>query len=94
MIRVFFSILIFVNTLFAIEDIAIKVLKDLDIDSSFVNEKSLDKTYEEYSSSKNITYYNNLIKKSSLNVQIVKTEIEKENLPESFFLFLYLNQVL
>lgn len=85
MIRIFFSILIFINTLFATDDITIKVLKDLDIDSSFVNEKSLKKIYEEYSSSSNINYYNNLIKKSSLNAQIVRTEIEHENLPEAFF---------
>ncbi|NCB12879.1 MAG: LysM peptidoglycan-binding domain-containing protein [Erysipelotrichia bacterium] len=85
MIRIFFSLLLIINTLFAIDEIGIRVLKDLDIDPSFINEKSLEKIYEEYSSSSNLSYYNNLIKKSSLNAQIVRTEIEKENLPEAFF---------
>lgn len=83
--RIFFLILIFINTLFAIDEIGIKILKDLDIDPSFINEKSLKKIYNEYSSQTNINYYNNLIKKSSLNAQIVRTEIEKENLPDAFF---------
>lgn len=85
MIRIFFSLLLIINTLFAIDEIGTRVLKDLDIDPSFINEKSLGKIYEEYSSSTNINYYNNLIKKSSLNAQIVRTEIEHENLPEAFF---------
>ena len=79
-------ILFFVNTLFSsvLED-DLKVLNDLGLESSFLSEKSLLDTFDEYSSSYNINYYNNLLKKSSLNVQIVKSEIQNENLPDTVF---------
>jgi len=79
-------ILFFVNTLFSsvLED-DLKVLNDLGLESSFLSEKSLLATFDEYSSSYNINYYNNLLKKSSLNVQIVKNEIQNENLPDTVF---------
>jgi membrane-bound lytic murein transglycosylase D len=83
----FFILLLFlVNTLFAnvLED-DLKILKDLGLESSFLSEKSLLATFDEYSSSYNINYYNNLLKKSSLNVQIVKNEIQNENLPDTVF---------
>ena len=78
--------LFLVNTLFAnvLED-DLKILKDLGLESSFLSEKSLLATFDEYSSSYNINYYNNLLKKSSLNVQIVKNEIQNENLPDTVF---------
>ena len=70
-------ILFFVNTLFSsvLED-DLKVLNDLGLESSFLSEKSLLDTFDEYSSSYNISYYNNILRKSSLNAQIVKTEIK------------------
>jgi membrane-bound lytic murein transglycosylase D len=76
-----------VNTLFAnvTNDIDLKILKDLDIESSFIYNKSLQSTFDEYSSSENINYYNNLLRKSSLNAQIVRSEIESENIPDSAF---------
>jgi len=83
----FFILLLFlVNTLFAnfLED-DLKILKDLGLESSFLSEKSLLATFDEYSSSYNINYYNNLLRKSSLNVQIVKNEIQNENLPDAVF---------
>ena len=40
---------------------------------------------DEYSSNQNISYYNNIIRKSSLSVQIVKSEVENENLPDAAF---------
>ena len=83
----FFILLLFsVNTLFSnvLED-DLKILKDLGLESSFLSEKSLLATFDEYSSSYNINYYNNLLKKSSLNVQIVKNEIQNENLPDTVF---------
>ncbi|MDD2896847.1 MAG: transglycosylase SLT domain-containing protein [Aliarcobacter sp.] len=87
MSKLFIIILFLVNTLFAnaTDDIDLKILKDLDIDSSFISNKSLKSTFDEYSSSQNISYYNNILRKSSLNVQIVRSEIESENLPDSAF---------
>ena len=86
MYKFFILLLFLVNTLFAnvLED-DLKILKDLGLESSFLSEKSLLATFDEYSSSYNINYYNNLLKKSSLNVQIVKSEIQNENLPDTVF---------
>lgn len=86
MYKFFILLLFLVNTLFAnvLED-DLKILKDLGLESSFLSEKSLLATFDEYSSSYNINYYNNLLKKSSLNVQIVKNEIQNENLPDAVF---------
>jgi membrane-bound lytic murein transglycosylase D len=85
--KFFLTILILANTLFAnvSNDIDLKILKDLDIESSFLSNKSLQDTYNEFSSNQNITYYNNIIKKSTLNAQIVRNEIESENLPDTIF---------
>ncbi len=81
------AILFLVSTLFAntTNDIDLKILKDLGIESSFIYNKSLQSTFDEYSSSENISYYNNLLRKSSLNAQIVRSEIESENIPDSAF---------
>lgn len=85
--KIFFIILILINNLLAnfTEETDLKVLKDLDIETSFINEPSFQSILKEYSSSQNITYYNNILKKSSLNAQIVREEIENENLPQSVF---------
>ena len=80
--KFFITILFLVSTLFAntTNDIDLKILKDLGIESSFIYNKSLQSTFDEYSSSENISYYNNLLRKSSLNAQIVRSEIESENI--------------
>ena len=85
--KLFIIILFLVNTLFAnvTNDIDLKVLKDLDIEPSFLSNKSLQSTFNEYSSSENINYYNNILRKSSLNAQIVRSEIESENIPDAAF---------
>lgn len=85
--KLFIIILFLVNTLFAnvTNDIDLKILKDLDIEPSFLSNKSLQSTFNEYSSSENINYYNNILRKSSLNAQIVRSEIESENLPDAVF---------
>ncbi len=85
--KFFIAILFLVSTLFAntTNDIDLKILKDLGIESSFIYNKSLQSTFDEYSSSENISYYNNLLRKSSLNAQIVRSEIESENIPDSAF---------
>lgn len=85
--KFFMAILFLVSTLFAntTNDIDLKILKDLGIESSFIYNKSLQSTFDEYSSSENISYYNNLLRKSSLNAQIVRSEIESENIPDSAF---------
>ena len=80
MYKFFILILFLVNTLSAnVSEDDLKILKDLDIESSFISEKSLLDTFDEYSSSYNISYYNNILRKSSLNAQIVKTEIKNVN---------------
>ena len=85
--KLFIIILFLVNTLFAnvTNDIDLKVLKDLDIEPSFLSNKSLQSTFNEYSSSENINYYNNILRRSSLNAQIVRSEIESENIPDAAF---------
>lgn len=85
--KFFFILLVLVNNLLAniSNESDLKILKDLDLDSSFINEPSLQSTFAQYSTSKNITYYNNILKKASLNAQIVREEIENENLPQAVF---------
>jgi membrane-bound lytic murein transglycosylase D len=85
--RIIFIILLLVNTLFSntLNEVDLKVLKDLNIEPSFLSNRTLQNTFDEYSSGYNISYYNNFIKKSSLNAQIVKSEIENENLPDAVF---------
>ena len=85
--KLFIITLFLVNTLFAnvTNDIDLKVLKDLDIEPSFLSNKSLQSTFNEYSSSENINYYNNILRRSSLNAQIVRSEIESENIPDAAF---------
>ncbi|RZV14911.1 lytic transglycosylase domain-containing protein [Aliarcobacter butzleri] len=83
--KLLFILLLLINNLFAETptELDLQVLKDLGIDSSFLNEPSLQRAYKEYSKSKNIAHYDGLFKKSALNSKIVKDEIEKENLPFS-----------
>lgn len=85
--KFFLAILILTNTLFAnvSNDIDLKILKDLDIENTFLSNKTLQDTFSEYSSSYNITYYNNILRKSTMNAQIVRSEIENQNLPDTIF---------
>jgi len=83
--KIIFIILFLVNTLLAITPTKddVKVLTDLGIEASFIYEKSLINAYNDYSSSTDINYYRNILRKSSLNVGIVKNEIDNENLPDA-----------
>lgn len=83
--KLLFILLLLINNLFAETptELDLQVLKDLGIDSSFLNEPSLQRAYKEYSQSKNIAHYDGLFKKSALNSKIVKDEIEKEKIPFS-----------
>ena len=63
----------------------LKILKELGLESSYINNPQLIRVYNEYSSKNKINYFRNILKKSSLNAQIVKTEIENENLPDAIF---------
>ena len=82
-------LLILANTLFAsIQNTTqsdLEVIKELGFETSFLYNDSLQDTLDEYSSNQNISYYNNIIRKSSLSVQIVKSEVENENLPMAAF---------
>ena len=87
MYKILFIILLFVSTSFAykLNDADLKALKELGLESSFVEQSLLKEIFDEYSSDEKISYYDNLLRKSSLNMQIVKDEIEKENLPSAVF---------
>ncbi|MDY0051774.1 MAG: lytic transglycosylase domain-containing protein, partial [Aliarcobacter sp.] len=85
--KIIIVIFFLINTLYAAigtnEDL--KVLKNLGLESSFISDNELIDIFNEYSSKKKISHYRNILKKSSLNAQIVRTEIENENLPEAIF---------
>ena len=87
--KLYFMLLILANTLFAsIQNTTqsdLEVIKELGFETSFLYNDSLQDTLDEYSSNQNISYYNNIIRKSSLSVQIVKSEVENENLPMAAF---------
>lgn len=85
--KTIFIILFFVNTLFANLGTKndLEVLEKLGIESSFIFDSELINIFNEYSTKKSISYYRNILNKSSLNAQIVRTEIENENLPEAVF---------
>lgn len=87
--KLYFVLLILANTLFAsIQNTTqsdLEVIKELGFETSFLYNDSLQDTLDEYSSNQNISYYNNIIRKSSLSVQIVKSEVENENLPDAAF---------
>ncbi len=85
--KIIFILLLLVNSLLANLSTQndISTLKDLGLEPSFSSESSFQNIFQEYSSGSKISYYDNFLKKSSLNVQIVRSEIEKENLPEAVF---------
>ena len=85
--KIIFIIFILLNAVYAatLNEIDSKVLKELDIEPSFLSNRTFKNIFDEYSSSENISYYNNMLRKSSLNAQIVKTEIKNENLPDAVF---------
>lgn len=84
---IYIIFILLINNIYArgLNEVDSKVLKELDIEPSFLSNKTFKNIFDEYSSNENISYYNNIIKKSSLNSQIVKSEIENENLPEAAF---------
>ena len=61
------------------------ILEELNLPKEFLNEQSFKLKYKELSTTKKIQYYDNLIKKSSLNAKIVKEELELKNLPKVLF---------
>ncbi len=80
--KIILFILIFCSTIFS-DEIKLKVIKDLGINSSYLNTLSFNSVYRDYTSK--TTYYNNLLRKSALNMDIVKEEIEKRKLPDAIF---------
>lgn len=85
--KIIILVFFLINTLWAIpgtnEDL--KVLKNLGLESSFISDSEFVDIFNEYSSKKKISYYRNILRKSSLNAQVVRTEIDNENLPEAIF---------
>lgn len=63
----------------------IEIVEELNLPKEILNEPSFKIKYNELSTSKKIQYYDNLIKKSSLNAKIVREEIELKKLPNSLF---------
>ncbi|QKF73553.1 membrane-bound lytic murein transglycosylase D [Aliarcobacter faecis] len=84
LIKILIIIFIFFSQTFA-DEIKLKVLNDLGVNNSFLDTEIFNSTYSEYSSSSKIIYYNNILRKSALNMEIVKEEIENRNLPEAMF---------
>lgn len=77
---------IFITSIFANNlEQNIKILEELNLPKDFLNEPSFKLKYNELSSLKKIKYYDNLIKKSSLNAKIVREELELKQLPNSLF---------
>lgn len=76
-------LLLLVNTLFAnvANQLDLEVLKDFGIDSSFLDETSLQRAYIKQSTNENIKYHDNLLNKASLITKIVRDEVIKEELP-------------
>ena len=85
--KIIILIVFLINTLLASigTDEDLKVLKNLGLESSFISDSELVDIFNEYSSKSKISYYRNILKKSSLNAQVVRTEIDNENLPEAIF---------
>jgi membrane-bound lytic murein transglycosylase D len=85
--KIIILIFFLINTLWANtgtnEDL--KVLKNLGLESSFISDREFIDIYNEYSSKRKISYYRSILKRYALNAQIVRTEIENENLPEAIF---------
>jgi membrane-bound lytic murein transglycosylase D len=85
--KIIILIFFLINTLWASigTNDDLKVLNNLGLESSFISDSELVDIFNEYSSKKKISYYRNILKKSSLNAQVVRTEIDNENLPEAIF---------
>ena len=83
--KIIVLVLFVINTLWANIEISdsSETLKELGLESSFINDSELISIYNDYSTQNKIKYYRNMFKKSSLNLQIVKSEIKKEDLPSS-----------
>ena len=85
--KIIILIFFLINTLWASigTNDDLKVLNNLGLESSFISDSELVDIFNEYSSKKKISYYRSILKKSSLNAQVVRTEIDNENLPEAIF---------
>ena len=83
--KIIVLVLFVINTLWANIEISdsSETLKELGLESSFINDSELISIYDDYSTQNKIKYYRNMFKQSSLNLQIVKSEIKKEDLPSS-----------
>lgn len=84
--KILVAIAILSSSLFANsleQDIAI--VEELNLPKEILQEPTYRAKYKELSSPKKIQYYDNLIKKSSLNAKIVREELELKKLPNSLF---------
>lgn len=84
MIKIIILVFVFYFQSFA-DEIKLKVLNELGLNSSFLDTQIFNSVYDEYSSSTKISYYNNILRKSALNMEIVREEIEKKKLPDAMF---------
>ena len=87
MFKIVFLSLFFTNFLFSYtfrnEDL--EVFKELNINPAYAEEEVFKSVFNEYSSNYNISYYDNIFRKSAFNMKIVRDEIEYENLPSGIF---------
>ena len=84
MIKIIILVFVFYFQSFA-DEIKLKVLNELGLNNSFLDTQIFNSVYDEYSSSTKISYYNNILRKSALNMEIVREEIEKKKLPDAMF---------
>lgn len=82
MIKIIILVFVFYFQSFA-DEIKLKVLNELGLNNSFLDTQIFNSVYDEYSSSTKISYYNNILRKSALNMEIVREEIEKKKLPDA-----------
>lgn len=90
MIKIILSIFIIANFLFAnLTDFDYtkkdyKILKDLDIESTFIDDETLQELFSQYSKEHRLNDYVSNIKKSAVYIPKIKEELKKEGLPNSF----------
>lgn len=67
------------------DEVKNRVANELGLSKSFLETPVFNSIYNKYSSDSKISYYNNIFRKSTLNMEIVRQEIQKKRLPDAMF---------
>lgn len=78
-------LLIILLTSISFANIEAKIAKNIGLDESYLQSNSFKLAYKEFSRPKIISYYNGLLRKSALNMQITRELIENKKLPDELF---------